>query len=297
VKILATDFGRVLTAMVTPFEKDFSVNFDLAGKLARYLVQSGSDGLVVSGTTGESPTLSSEEKIELFRVIVEEVGGEATVIAGTGSYDTAGSVNLTRAAERVGVDGLLLVAPYYNKPSQEGLYQHYKAVAKSINLPVMLYNIPGRTGVNVSPETVARLAEIDNIVALKEAAGSMDQVSELRRLLPDNFAIYSGDDSLTLPMMALGAKGVVSVAAHVVGPRLKEMVNAFLAGNFTLATQIHQELFPVFKGLFITTNPVPVKAALNLLGWQVGIPRLPLVKATVAEKESIKRMLSEAKLL
>ncbi|HAP93327.1 MAG TPA: 4-hydroxy-tetrahydrodipicolinate synthase [Desulfotomaculum sp.] len=294
---MATDFGRVLTAMVTPFEKDFSVNFDLAGKLARYLVQSGSDGLVVSGTTGESPTLSSEEKIELFRVIVEEVGGEATVIAGTGSYDTAGSVNLTRAAERVGVDGLLLVAPYYNKPSQEGLYQHYKAVAKSINLPVMLYNIPGRTGVNVSPETVARLAEIDNIVALKEAAGSMDQVSELRRLLPDNFAIYSGDDSLTLPMMALGAKGVVSVAAHVVGPRLKEMVNAFLAGNFTLATQIHQELFPVFKGLFITTNPVPVKAALNLLGWQVGIPRLPLVKATVAEKESIKRMLSEAKLL
>ena len=294
---MATDFGRVLTAMVTPFEKDFSVNFDLAGKLARYLVQSGSDGLVVSGTTGESPTLSSEEKIELFRVIVEEVGGEATVIAGTGSYDTAGSVNLTRAAERVGVDGLLLVAPYYNKPSQEGLYQHYKAVAKSTNLPVMLYNIPGRTGVNVSPETVARLAEIDNIVALKEAAGSMDQVSELRRLLPDNFAIYSGDDSLTLPVMALGAKGVVSVAAHVVGPRLKEMVNAFLAGNFTLATQIHQELFPVFKGLFITTNPVPVKAALNLLGWQVGTPRLPLVKATVAEKESIKRMLSEAKLL
>ena len=296
-KILATDFGRVLTAMVTPFEKDFSVNFDLARKLARYLVQSGSDGLVVSGTTGESPTLSSEEKIELFRVIVEEVGGEVTVIAGTGSYNTAGSVGLTQAAERVGVDGLLLVAPYYNKPSQEGLYQHYKAVAKSTNLPVMLYNIPGRTGVNVLPETVARLAEIDNIVALKEAAGSMDQVSELRRLLPDNFAIYSGDDSLTLPVMALGAKGVVSVAAHVVGPRLKEMVNAFLAGNFTLATQIHQELFPVFKGLFITTNPVPVKAALNLLGWQVGTPRLPLVKATVAEKESIKRMLSEAKLL
>jgi len=294
---LATDFGRVLTAMVTPFEKDFSVNFDLARKLARYLVQSGSDGLVVSGTTGESPTLSSEEKIELFRVIVEEVGGEVTVIAGTGSYNTAGSVGLTQAAERVGVDGLLLVAPYYNKPSQEGLYQHYKAVAKSTNLPVMLYNIPGRTGVNVLPETVARLAEIDNIVALKEAAGSMDQVSELRRLLPDNFAIYSGDDSLTLPVMALGAKGVVSVAAHVVGPRLKEMVNAFLAGNFTLATQIHQELFPVFKGLFITTNPVPVKAALNLLGWQVGTPRLPLVKATVAEKESIKRMLSEAKLL
>lgn len=294
---MATDFGRVLTAMVTPFDKDMAVNYDLARKLARHLAESGSDGLVVAGTTGESPTLSKEEKIELFRVIVEEVGGQAIVLAGTGSYDTAGSAALTQAAEKVGVDGVMLVAPYYNKPSQEGLYQHFKTIAKSTNLPVLLYNIPGRTGVNMLPATVARLAEIDNIVAIKEAAGSMDQVSELRRLLPDHFAIYSGDDSLTLPMLSLGARGVVSVAAHVVGPRIKEMVNAFMAGNVTLATQIHLQLYPIFKGLFITTNPVPVKAALNMLGQQVGPPRLPLVEATPAEKESIKKVLSELKLL
>ncbi|MEW6273617.1 MAG: 4-hydroxy-tetrahydrodipicolinate synthase [Bacillota bacterium] len=294
---MATDFGRVLTAMVTPFDKDMAVNYDLARKLARHLAESGSDGLVVAGTTGESPTLSKEEKIELFRVIVEEVGGQAIVLAGTGSYDTAGSVALTQAAEKVGVDGVMLVAPYYNKPSQEGLYQHFKTIAKSTNLPVLLYNIPGRTGVNMLPATVARLAEIDNIVAIKEAAGSMDQVSELRRLLPDHFAIYSGDDSLTLPMLSLGARGVVSVAAHVVGPRIKEMVNAFMAGNVTLATQIHMQLYPIFKGLFITTNPVPVKAALNMLGQQVGPPRLPLVEATPAEKESVKKVLSELKLL
>ncbi|MEW6425308.1 MAG: 4-hydroxy-tetrahydrodipicolinate synthase [Bacillota bacterium] len=294
---MATDFGRVLTAMVTPFDKDMAVNYDLARKLARHLAESGSDGLVVAGTTGESPTLSKEEKIELFRVIVEEVGGQAIVLAGTGSYDTAGSAALTQAAEKVGVDGVMLVAPYYNKPSQEGLYQHFKTIAKSTNLPVLLYNIPGRTGVNMLPATVARLAEIDNIVAIKEAAGSMDQVSELRRLLPDHFAIYSGDDSLTLPMLSLGARGVVSVAAHVVGPRIKEMVNAFMAGNVTLATQIHLQLYPIFKGLFITTNPVPVKAALNMLGQQVGPPRLPLVEATPAEKESVKKVLSELKLL
>lgn len=294
---MATDFGRVLTAVVTPFDKDMAVNYDQARKLARHLAEAGSDGLVVAGTTGESPTLSREEKIELFRVIVEEVGGQATVLAGTGSYDTAGSVALTQAAEKVGVDGVMLVAPYYNKPSQEGLYQHFKTIAKSTNLPVLLYNIPGRTGVNLLPATVARLAEIENIVAIKEAAGSMDQVSELRRLLPDHFAIYSGDDSLTLPMLSLGAKGVVSVASHVVGPRVKEMVNAFMAGNVTLATQIHLQLYPIFKGLFITTNPVPVKTALNMLGFQVGPPRLPLVEATPAEKESIKKVLAELKLL
>lgn len=294
---MATDFGRVLTAVVTPFDKDMAVNYDLAGKLARHLAESGSDGLVVAGTTGESPTLSKEEKIELFRVIVEEVGGQATVLAGTGSYDTAGSVALTQAAEKVGVDGVMLVAPYYNRPSQEGLYQHFKTIAKSTNLPVLLYNIPGRTGVNMLPATVARLAEIENIVAIKEAAGNMDQVSELRRLLPDHFAIYSGDDSLTLPMLSLGAKGVVSVASHVVGPRIKEMVNAFMAGNVTLATQIHLQLYPIFKGLFITTNPVPVKTALNMLGFQAGAPRLPLVEATPAEKESIKKALAELKLL
>ncbi|TEB06768.1 4-hydroxy-tetrahydrodipicolinate synthase [Pelotomaculum schinkii] len=290
------DFGRILTAMVTPFHKDLSVNLSQARKLARHLAASGSDGLVIAGTTGESPTLTKDEKVELFRAVVEEVGGKAVVLAGTGGNSTADSIVLTRAAEKVGVDGVMLVVPYYNKPSQEGIYQHFKTLAESTDLPVMIYNIPGRTAVNLLPATVARLAEIDNIVAIKEASGSMDQVSELRRLLPDSFAIYCGDDSLTLPMLALGGKGVISVASHLVGPRLQELVNAFTSGNTTLANEIHLELFPLFKGLFIATNPVPVKTALNLKGWQVGATRLPLVEATSTEKSAIKELLENINL-
>ena len=291
------DFGRVLTAMVTPFKKDLSVDYDQVKKLARHLVQSGSDGLVVSGTTGESPTLTKEEKIELFRVVVKEVGGNAVVIAGTGGNDTVSSIELTQAAEKVGVDGIMLVSPYYNKPSQEGLYQHFKTIAESTNLPVLLYNIPGRTAVNIIPSTVVRLAEIENITAIKEASGNFEQISELRRLLPAQFAIYSGDDSLTLPMLSLGGRGVVSVAAHIIGTSIAEMVNAYTSGNVTLAAKIHCNLFPVFKGLFVTTSPVPIKTALNILGWQVGGPRLPLVDATSEEKEFVKKMLVDAKLL
>lgn len=294
---MRNEFGRVLTAMVTPFNKNLEVNIEQAGKLARHLVQSGSDGLVVAGTTGESPTLSKEEKVELFRTVVEEVGGKAAVIAGTGGNSTAESITLTRAAQKVGVDAVMLVAPYYNKPSQEGLYRHFKAVAENTELPIILYNIPGRTAVNVLPQTVARLAKLENIVAIKEASGNLDQVSELRCLLSDNFAIYSGDDSITLPILSLGGKGVISVASHLVGLRIQEMVNAFTAGNTTLATEIHLELFPLFKGLFITTNPAPVKAALNLTGWQVGSPRLPLVEATKSEKEAIKTVLENLKLM
>ncbi|MFZ5591879.1 MAG: 4-hydroxy-tetrahydrodipicolinate synthase [Bacillota bacterium] len=294
---MTPDFGRLITAMITPYDRNMQVDYQLARKLARHLVQNGSDGLVVCGTTGESPVLSKEEKVELFRAVVEEVGGQATVIAGTGGNNTQASIELTRAAEKAGVDGVMLVCPYYNKPSQEGLYQHFKAVATSTNLPVMLYNIPGRTGINLLPATVARLAEIDNIVAIKEAAGSMDQVSELRRVLPDDFVIYSGDDSLTLPMLALGARGIVSVAAHLVGNEIKQMINAFMAGNITLATQLHLKLYPLFKGLFITTNPVPLKTALTLLGWPVGGPRLPLVETTAQEKESIKKVMEQAGLL
>lgn len=293
---LNVDFGRVLTAMVTPFHKDLSINLNQARKLARHLAASGSDGLVVAGTTGESPTLTKDEKVELFRAVVEEVGGKAVVLAGTGGNSTADSIVLTRAAEKVGVDGVMLVVPYYNKPSQEGIYQHFKILAESTDLPVMIYNIPGRTAVNLLPATVARLAEIDNIVAIKEASGSMDQVSELRRLLPDSFAIYCGDDSLTLPMLALGGQGVISVASHLVGPRLQELVNAFTSGNTTLANEIHLELFPLFKGLFIATNPVPVKTALNLKGWQVGATRPPLVEATSTEKLAIKELLENLNL-
>ena len=294
---MAIDFGRVLTAMITPFKSDMTVDYDQVKKLARHLVQSGTDGLVVAGTTGESPTLSKDEKIELFRVVVEEVGGDAVVIAGTGSNNTADSIALTQAAEKLGADGVMLVCPYYNKPSQEGLYQHFKAIAESTNLPVLLYNVPGRTASNLLPQTVVRLSAIENIVAIKEASGSLDQVSELRRNLPDHFAIYSGDDSLTLPILALGGKGIVSVASHIVGLQLQEMINAFNSGNVTIATKIHCSLFPIFKTLFITSNPVPLKAALNMLGWQVGGPRLPLVEATQAEKDIIKKTLSEAKLI
>ncbi|MCG8401826.1 MAG: 4-hydroxy-tetrahydrodipicolinate synthase [Firmicutes bacterium] len=294
---MTTDFGRMLTAIVTPFNKDLSIDFDQVKKLARHLVQSGSDGLVVAGTTGESPTLNKDEKVELFRVVVEEVGGDAVVVAGTGGNDTVAGVELTRAAEKVGVDGVMLVGPYYNKPSQEGLYRHFKTIAASTNLPVMLYNIPGRTAVNILPQTVIRLAEIENVTAIKEASGSLDQTSELRRALPDHFDIYSGDDSMTLPIMSLGGKGMVSVAAHIVGPKLKEMVNAFTSGNVTMATKIHCSLYPVFKGLFINTNPVPVKTALNMLGWKVGLPRLPLVDLNETEKDALKKVLAEAQLL
>ncbi|MDI6631910.1 MAG: 4-hydroxy-tetrahydrodipicolinate synthase [Bacillota bacterium] len=295
---MAVDFGRVLTAMVTPFDRDGAVNFEQAKKLARYLVENGSDGVVVAGTTGESPTLTKEEKKALFQAVVEEVGGKATVIAGTGSYSTADSIALTRAAEKAGADGVMLVAPYYNKPSQEGLYRHFRAVAESTNLPVMLYNIPGRTAVNVLPATVARLAkDVPNVRAIKEASGNMDQVSELRRILPDEFAIYSGDDALTLPILAIGGKGVVSVVAHIAGMRMQEMINAYASGNVTLAAKIHRELFPVIKAMFITTNPVPVKAALNLRGMNVGAPRLPLVEVTAEEKEKISQILGDAGLL
>lgn len=291
------DFGRVLTAMVTPFNEDLSININQARKLARYLIANGSDGLVIAGTTGESPTLTKDEKVELYRAVVEEVGGEAIVLAGTGSYSTADSIALTRAAEKVGVDGIMLVVPYYNKPSQEGIYQHFKALAESTDLPVMIYNIPSRTSINLLPATMARLAEISNIVAIKEASGNMDQVSELRRLLPDHFAIYSGDDSLTLPILALGGKGVISVASHLVGNRLQGLINAFTSGNTNLANEIHLEMFPLFKGLFLATNPVPVKTALNLKGWDVGGTRLPLVEATMTEKQAVKELLKSLNLI
>lgn len=294
---MTNDFGRLITAMVTPFDKDLTINFKQARKLADHLVKTGSDGLVIAGTTGESPTLSKTEKIELFSAVVEEVGGKATVIANTGSYSTADSIALTQAVQKVGVDGVLLVAPYYNKPSQEGLFQHFRAIAENTDLPVMLYNIPGRSSVNILPETVARLAQISNIVAIKESSGNLDQVSELRRILPDDFAVYSGDDSLTLPILAVGGIGVVSVASHLAGMRIKEMIDAYNTNNTTLATQIHLELLPVFKGLFIATNPAPVKTALNIKGWQVGGLRLPLVEVTASEKEFINSLLADMNLL
>jgi len=294
---LNIDFGRVITAMVTPFNSDFTVNYELAGKIARHLIQSGSDGLVVAGTTGEGPTLTIEEKIELYRVVVDEVGGRAPVIANTGGNSTSESIALSLAAQKIGIDGVMLVVPYYNKPSQEGLYQHFKAVSESIDLPMVIYNVPGRTSANILPQTIQRLAQLSNIVAIKEACGNMDQISELRRLIPDDFTIYSGDDSLLLPILALGGKGVISVASHLVGERMQEMIDAFHSGNTTLAADIHLELYPLLKGMFVTVNPVPIKCALNLTGWLVGRPRLPLVEATEDEKEYIRSLLKGLHLL
>lgn len=295
---MAFDFGRVLTAMVSPFDADLNLNVAVARKLAAHLAEHGSDGLVVSGTTGESPTLSREEKIELFRVVVDEVGGKVNVVAGTGSYSTADSIALTGEATRVGVDAIMLVCPYYNKPSQEGLYRHFRAVAESTELPVMLYNIPGRTGVNLTPATVARLArDVPNIVAIKEAAGSTDQATELCRTLPERFAVYSGDDSMTLPLLSVGGRGVVSVASHLIGEQMQEMINAYGAGNNALAANLHRQLFPVMKGLFIDTNPVPVKAALNYLGFGVGGTRPPLAGLDEENENRLKDMLRESKLL
>ncbi|MBI2246429.1 MAG: 4-hydroxy-tetrahydrodipicolinate synthase, partial [Armatimonadetes bacterium] len=281
------EFGRVLTAMATPFDDSGAVNYTQATALAKHLIDNGSDGIVVAGTTGESPTLSDDEKIRLVRTVKEAVGGRAGVVAGTGTYDTKHSIHLTKEAQRAGADGILLVNPYYNRPSQDGLYAHFRAVAESTPLPCMLYNIPGRTGVNCLPETIAKLSEIPNITAVKEASGNLDQSSEIRSRTKDDFRIYSGDDSLTLPILSVGGSGVVSVASHLVGREIQEMVRSYERGDARKALQIHIRLFPLFKVLFITTNPVPLKAALNASGFKVGKPRLPLVEATPKEKEQI----------
>ncbi|MBW4488167.1 MAG: 4-hydroxy-tetrahydrodipicolinate synthase [Trichocoleus desertorum ATA4-8-CV12] len=271
------DFGRVLTAMLTPFKADGTVNYSVAEQLAAYLADNGTDTLVVCGTTGESPTLSWDEEYELFQVVQKAVAGKAKVMAGTGSNSSQEAIAATQKAEKLGLDGSLQVVPYYNKPPQEGLYQHFKAIAQaSPDLPLMLYNVPGRTGQNLQPETVSRLAEIPNIVAIKEASGNVDQASQIRRSTPSEFTIYAGDDSLTLPLLAVGAKGVVSVASHIVGPELQQMIQAFEQGQVQAATEIHLRLFPLFKALFLTTNPIPVKAAMKLRGWDVGPSRLPL---------------------
>lgn len=288
------DFGRVLTAMLTPFKADGTVNYSVAEQLAAYLADNGTDTLVVCGTTGESPTLSWDEEYELFQVVQKAVAGKAKVMAGTGSNSSQEAIAATQKAEKLGLDGSLQVVPYYNKPPQEGLYQHFKAIAQaSPDLPLMLYNVPGRTGQNLQPETVSRLAEIPNIVAIKEASGNVDQASQIRRLTPSEFTIYAGDDSLTLPLLAVGAKGVVSVASHVVGPDLQCMIQAFEQGQVHAATQIHLRLFPLFKALFLTTNPIPVKAAMKLRGWDVGPSRLPLCDPPADVVAALQAVLTE----
>lgn len=291
------NFGNVLTAMITPFTADGEVNYAVTEKLAVHLADHGTDTIVVCGTTGESPTLSWDEEFELFRVVKSAVAGKAKVMAGTGSNSTSEAIEATQKAAKMGLDGSLQVVPYYNKPPQSGLYQHFKAIAESSDLPLMLYNVPGRTSQNLQAETVARLAKIPNIVAIKEASGNLDQVSQIRRMTPPEFAIYSGDDSLTLPMLAIGAKGVVSVASHLVGDRLQQMIQAFESGQVQKATQIHLELLSLFKVLFVTTNPIPVKTAMSLQGWQVGDLRLPLCAPDDAVRDQVMQVMSELNLL
>ncbi|MBT2655709.1 4-hydroxy-tetrahydrodipicolinate synthase [Bacillus sp. ISL-18] len=291
------NFGQVLTAMVTPFDQNGDVDFNAARLLVNYLIENGTEGLVVSGTTGESPTLTLEEKVALFKLVVEEAAGRVPVIAGTGSNNTRASIQLTKLAAEAGVDGILLVVPYYNKPSQEGIYQHFKAIAESTVLPVMLYNIPGRCGVNMSVDTVVRLSMIHNIVAVKEASGNLDAMADIISKTPDHFSLYSGDDGLTLPVLAIGGTGVVSVASHIIGNEMQDMVRKFKNGQLDEAAAAHRTLLPLMKGLFAAPNPTPVKAALNMTGIHVGEVRLPLVPLTDEEKLTLEKLLPANKLV
>jgi 4-hydroxy-tetrahydrodipicolinate synthase len=284
--------------MVTPFTTDGAVDFSRAQQLAARLLQNGSTGIVVSGTTGESPTINKQEKLDLFRA-VKEAAGAAPVIANTGSYDTAATVALTQEAEKIGVAGILGVVPYYSRPSQEGLYQHFKAMAQATSLPVMLYNLPGRTARNMEVATTARLSEIPNIVATKEASGDLAQIARTRIATSDEFQIYSGNDGDTLPMLTLGACGVVSVISHIAGNEMHQMMDAFWKGDTDTARDIHLRLMPVVDALFpaSTSNPAPLKAALQLHGFDCGGLRLPLVEASEAERTAVEKAMRGAELL
>ena len=285
-------FGRLLTAMVTPFNADGSVNYEKAADLAEWLINNGSDGLVVAGSTA---TMSAEEKLELFRVVVNRINKRVPVIAGTGSNNTADSVKMTKMAEAMGVDGALIVGPYYNKPTQEGFYQHFAAVAQSTGLPIIVYNVPGRTASNISPAIVARLAaDFENIVAIKEAAGNVAQVAELYSVLPEEFTIYSGDDGLILPFMSVGATGLISVLSNIGGGILQDVMQAYEDGRVREAAKLNARMVPLANAMFIETNPIPVKAAVTLVtGIDAGQPRLPLTPMEPANKAKMVAVLQE----
>ena len=290
-------FGRLITAMATPFHEDGSVNYDAVNQLATHLVDTGSDGLLVTGTTGESPTLTHEEKLQLYRAVNEAVGERAQVIAGTGNYNTAESVELSREAEEIGVHGLVLVVPYYNNPPQEGLYQHFKTIAESTSLPIILYNVPSRSPRNLESATTIRLSQVPNIVGIKEASGNLEQIAEIAAGAAEGFQIYSGDDSATLPIMAMGGYGVVSVASHIAGAQIKQMMEAFVAGNVVEAAAWHGRLLPLFQACFCTTNPIPIKAGVNLLGIPAGGVRLPLVAADDAVIDTMRREMQRLEII
>jgi len=287
--------GEVLTAMVTPFNVDGSVNVEKFRELAIHLVDNGSDGIVVAGTTGESPTLSDDEKLELFAAAVDAVGSRATVIAGTGTYDTRHSAHLTELADPLGVDGFLIVAPYYNKPPQRAIVRHFEEIAARTDKPIVAYNIPARVVINIEPQTIARLAEIDNVTAVKQAHGDIDEARFIAEETP--LDLYSGDDPVTLAFLEVGGVGVVSVTAHIWGTQIKEMIRRFRAGDLDGARQIHDELRPSYDLLKVQTNPIAIKAALNLLGHEAGDHRLPMVEASEPELDEIRACLERSGVL
>ncbi len=280
--------GEVITAMITPFNKDLSIDYKALEKLVNHLIETGSDAILVAGTTGETPTLSHEEEVELFKFVKKVVNGRVKLIMGAGSNSTQTALESSKRAKELGADAILTVVPYYNKPSQKGMYEHFSAIAKAVDLPIILYNIKGRTGVDMQPKTIAKLAhEFKNIVAVKQSNSDLDLISDMKKLCPEDFAIYSGDDSLTLPMLALGVHGVISVASHIEGKKIKEMITNFKNGNVKEALKLHLYLYPLFRKLFMAPNPVPVKAALARLGIINEYVRLPLVVLDEEEKKEL----------
>jgi len=288
--------GRLLTAMVTPFNEKGEVDYEQAKKLALALLNSGSDGVLVVGTTGESPALIRQEELRLFSEVKSAIGERGTVIAGTGSNSTAEALEATKEAERIGVDACLLVVPYYNKPTQAGLYQHFKTIAQSTDLPCILYNVPSRTVTNLTAETVIKLSQIDNIIGVKEASGNLGQISQIISNTGEDFLVWSGNDSDTLPILALGGYGVISVASHLVGNQIREMIDSFTGGKTDKAAEIHRHLLPLVNALFIVSNPIPVKYALNSIGFSVGKPRLPLTEPDEKSAAFIKDTLKNYKI-
>lgn len=289
-------FGRLLTAMVTPFNADGSINYEAGADFADWLLANGSDGLVVEGSTGEAATMDMDEKIKFMQTIVARVNGRAKIVAGAGTNCTASTIDLVKKMEACGVDGVLVVGPYYNKPTQEGYYQHFAAVAKATKLPIIVYNVPGRTGGNIAPETVARLAaDFSNIVAIKEAAGNVAQTAELYRVLPEDFSIYSGDDGLILPFLSVGACGLISVLANVNGNILQQLMQAYSEGRVKDAADINKVMVPLAKAMFIESNPIPIKAAVTkVTGIDAGAPRLPLTPISAAAEAKLDAALKTA---
>ncbi|MGI6045404.1 MAG: 4-hydroxy-tetrahydrodipicolinate synthase [Eggerthellaceae bacterium] len=291
-------FGRVIPAMITPYDEDKKVDHNKAKQLVVRLIDGGSDAVLISGTTGEGPTVSYEDKMQLFRDAVEAAAGRVPIIANVGSNDTKGSIAFARDAATTGVDALMAVVPYYNKPPQAGLYEHFKAIAAAVDLPIILYNIPGRCGVNMEAQTTIKLArDIDNIVAVKEASGNLDQIKEIIDNTGDDFFVYSGDDSLTYDIMKLGGVGVITTAGNVAPDRMKEITDACAAGDFEKAREAHERFLPLMKGLFATANPILVKEALNLMGFYVGGVRLPLVDATPEQSKVLAEIMREVGVL